>query len=67
MVRNARQEWHVRFRLDNCCNSSRNHAVSNIGSFKLCPSRVGEMMGRDDAQCYLDQDLDENGNVWGKD
>ena len=21
---------------------------------------------RYDAQCYLDQDLDENGNVWGK-
>ena len=33
----------------------------------LCPGgRVGEMMGGDDAQCYLDQDLDENGNVWGK-
>jgi hypothetical protein len=33
----------------------------------ICPGgRVGEMIGGEDAQCYLDQDLDENGNVWGK-
>ncbi len=34
----------------------------------MSQEEVGEMMiGGDDAQCYLDQDLDENGNVWGKD
>jgi endo-1,4-beta-xylanase len=32
----------------------------------LCPGgRVGEMMGGTSAQCFLEQDVDENGNAWG--
>ena len=33
----------------------------------LCPGgRVGEMMGGESAQCHLEQDVDEDGNAWGK-
>lgn len=33
----------------------------------LCPGgRVGEMIGGDNAQCYLEQDVDSDGKTWGK-
>ena len=33
----------------------------------LCPGgRVGEMSGGESAQCFLEQDVDENGNAWGE-
>ena len=33
----------------------------------LCPDgRVGEMMRRESAQCFLEHDVDEDGNAWGE-
>ena len=33
----------------------------------ICPGgRVGEMIGGEDSQCFLEQDVDKDGNIWGQ-